>query len=196
MRRIESAPVGLTGLAGGHTVRRLTTLAIVVVLAAGVGACSKHGAKNVYSCPDKGPGVGFSNVKSSKLTVQTALPAPKWWSGNNVEDLTGGFEFELAKDLCAQLGLKRVRIVDVDRTELIAGNTKEFDLALAQVAITPDATKKVDLSTAYVTSDSSDEYAALLPKGSSNTKLVNTAIAKLKSNGTLDALAKKWLKAG
>ena len=175
--------------------RRLTTLAIVVVLAAGVGACSKHGAKNVYSCPDKGPDVGFSSVKSGKLTVQTALPAPKWWGGNNVEELDGGFEFELAKDLCAQLGLKRVRIVDVDRTSLIGGKTKEFDLALAQVAVTPDATKNVDLSTSYVTADSGDEYAALLPKGSSNTKLVNAAIAKLKSNGTLAALEKQWLKA-
>jgi polar amino acid transport system substrate-binding protein len=176
-------------------VRRLTTLAIVVVLAAGSGACSKHGAKNVYSCPDKGPGVGFTSVKSGKLTVQTALPAPKWWSGRNVEDLTGGFEFELAKDLCAQLGLKRVRIVDVDRTELVAGDTNEFDVALAQIAITPDTAKKVDLSTGYVTSDEGDEYAVLLPKGASNTKLVNTAISKLKSNGTLDALEKTWLTA-
>ena len=175
--------------------RRLTTLAIVVVLAAGSAACSKHGAKNVYSCPNKGPGVGFTSVKSGKLTVQTALPAPKWWSGANNEELTGGFEFELAKDLCAQLGLKRVRIVDVNRTDLVAGKTSGFDVGIAQIAIAPDAAKNVDLSTGYAPSDQGGEYGVLLPKGSANTKLVNAAIAKLKSNGTLAALTKKWLTA-
>jgi polar amino acid transport system substrate-binding protein len=173
-------------------VRRLTTLAMVVVLAAGVGACSKkHGAKNVYSCPDKGPGVDFSAVKKGKLTVKADVPAPTWWEGTDVETLTGGYEFELAKDLCAQLGIGRVRIVDARRADIAAGKATDFDVALAEIAIT-DATSKVDFSTPYVTSDG-QQFAVVLPKGSANTKLVNTAIAKLKAAGTLDALSKKWL---
>jgi ABC-type amino acid transport substrate-binding protein len=177
-------------------VRRLTAFVVVVVLAAGFGACSKHGAKNVYSCPDKGPSVGFSGVKKGKLTVQTALPAPQWWKGKTVDTLTGGFEFELAKDLCAQLGVGRLRVVNESRSALEGGQTHDFDLALAQIAITPDATKKVDFSTAYFTSARGDHYGALLPKGSANTNLVSTAITRLKANGTLESLSKKWLTSG
>lgn len=176
--------------------RRLTAFVVVMVLAAGLGACSKHGAKNVYSCPNKGPGVGFAGVKKGKLTVQTALPAPQYWQGKTVDTLTGGFEFELAKDLCAQLGVGRVRIVNETRSALVGGQTRDFDLALAQVAITPDSANKVDFSTAYFTSTSGANFGALLPKGSANTKLVNTAITKLKSDGTLDSLSKKWLTSG
>jgi ABC-type amino acid transport substrate-binding protein len=173
-------------------VRRLSAFVTVVVLAVGLSACGKHGAKNVYSCPNKGPGVGFEGVKSGKVTVQTVLPALGWWNGSGVDKLTGGFEFELAKDLCAQLGVKRVRIVNVARSALEAGETHDFDLALAQIAVTAERGKNVDVSTAYFASDTGAQYAALLPKGSANTKLVDAAITKLKANGTLDALSKRW----
>jgi len=167
---------------------------MVVVLAAGVGACSKkHGAKNVYSCPDKGPGVDFTAVKKGKLTVKTDLPAATWWEGSDVDTLTGGYEFELAKDLCAQVGIGRVRIVDANRADILAGKAGDYDIALAQFAIAPPATSKVDFSTPYVTSGG-QQLGVVLPKGSANTKLVNAAIATLKSDGTLDALSKKWLK--
>jgi len=175
-------------------VHRLTVFIAALALVGGLGACSKHNAKNVYACPNKGPGVGFKGVKSGKLTVETALPATGWWVGSNVQNLSGGYEFELAKDLCAQLGIGRVRVVDVALTALEAGKTTDFDLALAHVAITSEHQKNVDLSTAYYTSGEGTQYAALLPKGSPNTRLVNAAITKLKANGTLVELAKKWLK--
>ena len=176
--------------------RRLTAFVTVVVLAAGLGACGKHGAKNVYGCPDKGPGVGFTAVKKGKLTVHTVLPAAsQWWRGATVDKLTGGYEFELAKDLCAQLGIGRVRIVSVNRDDIVAGNSNPFDLALAQIISGgrgAPAPTKVDLSTEYYAKGRA-VLAALLPKGSTNTPLVNAAIDRLKANGTLDALAKKWL---
>jgi ABC-type amino acid transport substrate-binding protein len=174
-------------------VRRVSAFCIVVVLACGLGACGKHAAKNVYPCPNKGPKVGFTGVKSGKLTVQTSLPAAGWWKGSTNTTLTGGFEFELAKDLCAQLGIGKVRIVDVPLDTLEAGKTTDFDLALAHVAITAALEKNVDVSTGYFTTAQGAKFAALLPKGSVNTKLVNAAIAKLQANGTLDALAKAWL---
>jgi ABC-type amino acid transport substrate-binding protein len=170
--------------------RRLNAIAIVAVLAFGLSACGKHNAKNVYACPNKGPGVGFKGVKSGKLTVATSLPATGWWTGTNKDSLTGGFEFELAKDLCAQLGVGRVRVVDVPLSTLESGTSTDFDLGLAHVAATPDLQKKLDVSSSYFTTAQGTQYVALLPKGSANTKLVNTAIAKLKSNGTLDTLAK------
>ena len=190
--------------------------------------------------------------------------------------MTGGFEFELAKDLCAQLGVGKVRIVNVDFDALQAGKTKDFDLALSQITITDARKKNEDFSDSYFSSDqgimvnkgtqvpdlaaakklkwgvqtgttseiflndkvkpdsaaeelrpddrdvhraegqahrrgaarhrdraragadqnaevvaqfkTGEVYGALLPKGSANLALVNTAFAKLKANGTLDAL--------
>jgi polar amino acid transport system substrate-binding protein len=170
--------------------RRLSTLVMVAALAFGLSACGKHGAKNVYACPNKGPKVGFNAVKSGKLTVETSLPAAGWWTGSSRDTLTGGYEFELAKDLCAALGIGRVRIVDVPLSTLETGKSTDFDLALAHVTSTPDLAKNLDISTSYLTTAQGAQYVALLPKGSANTKLVNTAIAKLKSDGTLAALAK------
>jgi len=135
-------------------VRRLTTFVTVMALAVGLTACgSKHDAKNVYACPNKGPSVGFKGVKSGKLTVQTALPATGWWNGDNVNSLTGGFEFELAKGLCAQLGVGKVRIVNVDFTALQAGKTTDFDLSLSQITITDARKKNEDFSDPYFSSD-------------------------------------------
>jgi polar amino acid transport system substrate-binding protein len=134
-------------------VRRLTAIVTVFVLAGSLTACSKHDAKNVYSCPNKGPGVGFKGVKSGKVTVQTALPAPGWWNGDDPNHMTGGFEFELAKDLCAQLGVGKVRIVNVDFDALQAGKTRDFDFALSQITVTDARKKNEDFSTSYFSSD-------------------------------------------
>jgi polar amino acid transport system substrate-binding protein len=134
-------------------VRKLTVFLSVLVLAGGLSACSKHGAKNVYSCPAQGKSVGFKSVKSGKLTVETALPAPGWWNGDDPDHMTGGFEFELAKDLCAQLGIGKVRIVNVDFDALQAGKTKDFDLALSQITVTDARKKNEDFSASYFSSD-------------------------------------------
>jgi ABC-type amino acid transport substrate-binding protein len=171
-------------------VRRLSAIAIVAVLAFGLGACGKHGAKNVYACPNNGPKVGFKGEKSGKLAVATSLPSPGWWTGSNKDSLTGGYDFELAKDLCAQLGIGKVRVVDLPMSTVEAGKSTDFDIALVPVAVTPALQKNLDASTAYFTTAQGANYAVLLPKGSVNTTLVNAALAKLKSNGTLDTLAK------
>jgi polar amino acid transport system substrate-binding protein len=134
-------------------VRKLTVFVSLLVLATGLSACSKHAAKNVYACPEKGKSVGFKGVKSGKLTVQTALPAPGWWNGDDPDHMTGGFEFELAKDLCAQLGVGKVRIVNVDFDALQAGKTRDFDLALSQITVTDARKKNEDFSDSYFSSD-------------------------------------------
>jgi polar amino acid transport system substrate-binding protein len=134
-------------------VRRLTAFVSVLVLTVGLTACGKHNAKNVYACPNPGSSVGFKGVKSGKVTVQTALPAPGWWNGDDPDHMTGGYEFELAKDLCAALGVSKVRIVNVDFDALASGTTKDFDFALSQITVTADRAKKVDFSDSYFTSD-------------------------------------------
>jgi polar amino acid transport system substrate-binding protein len=260
-------------------VRAFKVLVAVVVLVGGLGACGKHGAKNVYSCPNKGSGVGFQATKKGKLTVQTSLPAPHFWTGSGVDKLTGGYELTLAEDLCAQLGIGRVRIVDQPLSAIVNGQTSDFDVAIARLS-TSATSAKGTYSTGYLDTDQGivvdtgttvptlaaaqkltwgyeagttsgtfltahvkptaaaksfastsalfaalkakrvqailvptpvalatvangeqvvgqfathEQFGVYLPSGSKNTKLVNTAIAKLKSNGTLDSLASKWL---
>lgn len=129
--------------------RTFKVLMAVVVLVAGLGACGKHGAKNVYSCPDKQSGVGFKSVKKAKLTVETSLPSAGFWTGSDVDTLTGGYEFELAKDLCAQLGISRVRIVDQPLSVLTAGKTDPYDVAIAQLTTADAGTA----STGYLATD-------------------------------------------
>jgi polar amino acid transport system substrate-binding protein len=134
-------------------VRKLTVFVSILVLAGSLSACSKHNAKNVYACPDKGDSVGFKSVKSGKLTVQTSLPAPGWWNGDDPDHMKGGFEFTLAKDLCAKLGIGKVRIVNVNFDALQAGKTRDFDLALSQITVTDDRRKNEDFSDSYFSSD-------------------------------------------
>jgi ABC-type amino acid transport substrate-binding protein len=126
--------------------------------------------------------------------VQASLPATGWWTGSSVDTLTGGPEFELAKDLCAQLGIGRVRVVNQPRAAIEAGQTTDFDVALAEIPAT--ATKNVDVSTGYFTTAQGAQFVAVLPKGSANTTLVNAAIAKLKANGTLTSVFKDAPKSG
>jgi len=91
---------------------------------------------------DKGP-----------LEVGTNLPAPGFWDGSSPTDITGGFEYDLAKDIAKKLGYDGVDVVNVSFDALVAGKAKGFDMALSQVTITKDRAKVVAFSTPYFNSD-------------------------------------------
>src|SRR4029079_7731047 len=67
--------------------------------------------------------------------------------------VTGGFEYELAKDIADKLGYDGVDVVNVSFDALVAGKAKGFDLALSQVTITKDRAKVVSFTTPYFNSD-------------------------------------------
>ena len=90
------------------------------------------------------------------LTVATELPAPGFWDGGgrdgrDGDDLTGGFEHDLAVELADRLGLDRVEVVGVPFDRLVAGRAQGFDVALAQVSITRERERDVDFSAPYLT---------------------------------------------
>jgi polar amino acid transport system substrate-binding protein len=88
------------------------------------------------------------------LTVGTNLPAPGFWTGDDPDDISGGFEYGMALELAERLGRDDgVKVVNVSFDALVAGNARGFDIALSQVTITKDRRKVVDFSTSYFSSD-------------------------------------------
>src|SRR3954453_4741226 len=94
-------------------------------------------------------GAQFQPRTSGVLTVATAfLPAPGFWQGRGWQS---GFEAALAAALARELGLDRVRVVQVPFAALTAGNLGRADLALSQLTPTASRERSLDFSTAYLT---------------------------------------------
>lgn len=87
------------------------------------------------------------------LTVQTNLPSPGWWQGTSPSTIDGGYEYCLAANIAHRAGLKQVKVVNASFDALVAGQTKGFDIAMAQISITDERKKVVDFSAPYYQSN-------------------------------------------
>lgn len=108
------------------------------------GSCKVYGKKGSIS---------IDPVTSDVLTVQTTLPSPGWWQGTSPDSIDGGYEYCLAANLAHRAGLDEVRVVNQSFDQLVAGQTKDYDIALAQVSITPEREKVVQFSKPYFDSN-------------------------------------------
>lgn len=81
---------------------------------------------------------------AGQLTVQTNLPGPGFWNGDSPATIKDGFEYCLAANIAHRAGLDKVVVQNVAWDALIAGQTRNFDLALPQITIT-EARKKVGI---------------------------------------------------
>jgi polar amino acid transport system substrate-binding protein len=95
---------------------------------------------------------GFQPVTPGVLTVATNLPGPGFWDGNSPSTMTGGFEYGMAQYMAAALHL-RLTVVNVAWDGLVAGELKDFDLALSTINITPARQKVALFSIPYFESD-------------------------------------------
>jgi polar amino acid transport system substrate-binding protein len=109
-----------------------------------IGDCEVTGKKG--SIPIK-PAV------AGQLTVETNLPAPGWWDGDSPDAIKSGYEYCMAANMAHLAGLDKVKVVNVSFDALVAGQTKDFDIALAEISITPARKKVVDFSVPYFDSD-------------------------------------------
>ena len=119
-----------------------------------IGNCEVSGAKGAFTIAPAKPG---------QLTVETHLPGPGWWNGEVPHRIADGFEYCLAANIAYRVGLDRVEVVNVSWPgtaagasfweEMLGGQDQPFDLALAQVSITPDRVKQADFSVPYYRSD-------------------------------------------
>ena len=133
------------------TAKLLGAIAALALLATGpalaaemIGKCELYGKKG---------DMPFTPAKAGQLTVEVNLPAPTWWNGDSPELVKDGFEYCMAANIAHHAGFDKVEVVNVAWDALVAGQTKDFDLALSQASITEERKKVVDFSVPYFKSD-------------------------------------------
>lgn len=92
----------------------------------------------------------FAPRHANTLTVATGeIPLEGLWEGTPSHP-TGGFEFELAKELARQFGLAHVKVVVVPFGDIVAGHLGGADLALSDITATPARGAHLDFSEPYL----------------------------------------------
>ena len=133
---------------------RIMAAALAVTM--GVAAASTVGAADMIgNCELSGTKGQFSMTPAvaGQLTVEVNLPAPGFWNGDTPDTIQDGFEYCMAAEMAHRLGLEKVQVVNVAWDALVAGQTKNYDLALSQASITEERKKVVDFSVPYFSSD-------------------------------------------
>ncbi|QJT00675.1 amino acid ABC transporter substrate-binding protein [Streptomyces asoensis] len=134
------------------------SLAVGVALIVATSACDQGGSQSPNAhygdCPVSGHYGEFhlSPETAGALTVRTTLPAPGWWNGDTPDSIKSGYEYCMAANIAYRSGLDRVKVENAPFPEVVSGRTKDFDLALAQITITPERSKVAEFSPPYLSS--------------------------------------------
>jgi polar amino acid transport system substrate-binding protein len=116
----------------------------------GSGGAGKYGNCKITS---KAGSIKVKPAVAGTLTVETTLPAQGLWNGTTANSIKDGYEYCMAAELANMAGLKKLVIKNVSFDQLVAGHTNNYDLALAEISITPERAKVVDFSTPYFDSN-------------------------------------------
>jgi len=134
--------------------RKLGAVLVAGTLFAALAACGDDDSAETSETTEAGAGsTNFTPVTDDTLTVVTSLPAPGFWEGDDPDNITGGYEYEIAKALQERLNLGKLKIVNVSFDQLVAGQVGDFDVALSQVTITDERKQVVDFTEPYFESD-------------------------------------------
>jgi polar amino acid transport system substrate-binding protein len=138
----------------------LTTLTVALTAGCSGGASGSedkpdaeggsYGECEVYG--DAGT-IDLKPVADGVFTVQTNLPSPGWWKGDTPESITGGYEYCLAANVAHRAGLENLKVDNVSFDALVAGQTQDFDMAMAQISVTPEREEVVTFSAPYFDSN-------------------------------------------
>ncbi len=109
-----------------------------------IGNCELTGTKG---------SIPMTPAEAGRLTVEVNLPAPGWWNGDTPDTIKDGYEYCMSANIANRAGLGTVKVVNVAWDALVAGQTKDFDLALSEISITDERKKVVDFSVPYFHSD-------------------------------------------
>ncbi len=134
----------------------------------GGGSADQSGSESFGECETYGEkgSISLDPVTEGVLTVQTNLPSPGWWKGETPETTTGGYEFCLAVNVAYRAGLDTVKVDNVSFDALVAGQTQDYDMAMAQISVTPEREEVVTFSAPYFDSN----LGVLAPAGTSITE--------------------------
>jgi polar amino acid transport system substrate-binding protein len=113
------------------------------------------GAALVLAVP--APGAAPPTKRPGELRVALAMPSAGFQVGavrGREVVLARGFEIDLARELARRLGIRRVVFVNERLfSTLVAGGRRDWDLALAQISVTPARARRVDFSRSYLRAD-------------------------------------------
>jgi polar amino acid transport system substrate-binding protein len=109
-----------------------------------IGNCELNGEKG---------SIPMTPAIAGQLSVEVNLPAPGWWNGDTPDTIADGYEYCMAANIAHRAGLDKVGVINVAWDALVAGQTRDFDLALSQISITGERKKVVDFSVPYFSSD-------------------------------------------
>jgi polar amino acid transport system substrate-binding protein len=141
-----------------RTLGLTSALALTAALAACGSSSSSAGSGGAATYGDcaitsKANSISIKPVTSGTLTVETTLPAQGWWNGTTPQSIKSGYEYCMAAELANMAGLSKLVVKNVSFDQLVAGRTNSYDLALAEITITPERDKVVDFSTSYFDSN-------------------------------------------
>jgi polar amino acid transport system substrate-binding protein len=152
--------------------RSCATLVMAIMVLAAASAAMADSIGNCELTGEKGT-MPFTPAQAGQLTVETNLPSPGWWNGDTPDTIQDGYEYCMAANIAHRAGLDNLKVVNVAFDALVAGQTKDFDLALSTISITDARKKVVDFSVPYFSSD----IGILVKKG---TVIDAAAIAKMR----------------
>ncbi|WP_290689103.1 MULTISPECIES: ABC transporter substrate-binding protein [unclassified Haematobacter] len=115
-------------------------LAPAVHASEGYGDCPLYGEKGAASIEPAVPG---------QFTVIINLPAVGQFNGDTPETIKDGFEFCMAVNIAHRLGLEKVKLENASFESIVAGQNRDYDIALALISVTEPRKKVVDFSTPY-----------------------------------------------
>jgi polar amino acid transport system substrate-binding protein len=164
--------------------RRFAVIGVVAAITIGAAACgdsdkSESSASTTTAGPSAAGPCGdtkkpaaaatFRPVRAGTLSVITNLPGPGFWEGSETDatKLTAGFEYHVAQCLQQMFGLANFAVRDVPFREIETGTATDYDVALAQVSITPERANVVSFSVPYFES----QPGILMPSSESITTL-------------------------
>lgn len=157
------------------SLKRTLCVGSAAVLAVALAACGSSsssagggGGGSYGNCKitSKANSIKITPAVPDTLTVETTLPAPGWWNGTTPQSIKDGYEYCMAAELANMAGLSKLVVKNVSFDQLVAGRTNDFDLALAEISITPERAKVVDFSTPYFDSN----IGVLIKKGADVTE--------------------------
>ena len=149
-------------------VAALAALTAIAPAADMIGNCELSGAKGAN--PIANP------FKAGQITVAVNLPAPIWWNGDTPEEIKDGMEYCIAAEIAWRAGYDKLEVVNVGWDPLVAGQVKDFDLAMSQISITDERKKVVDFSVPYFNSDIGVLVKAAAPVDEASLKTKTIAV--------------------
>jgi len=129
---------------------------------------------------------------AGQFTVIINLPAVGQFNGDTPDTIKDGYEFCMAVNIAHRLGLDTVKLVNASFDSIVAGQNKDYDIALALISVTEPRKKVVDFSVPYIQSDNG---VAVKAGNTVTEETIKTSRVGVQAGTTLVQFAQEILKA-